>query len=133
MERGAEAASGTAAPAVSAPTPAPWLVRRLFPLLATVGLLLIGMIGTTLVGPHLIGKTAYSLPNDLWGTLVAAQRLLHLDLGGLYTQPTGLVTFPGAAVILAPAVAVADAAGFSLQHPGPHNPQPGCGWWPGLT
>ncbi len=93
-------------------------------MLATVGLLLIGMIGTTLVGPHLIGRTAYSLPNDLWGTLVAAQRLLHLDLGGLYTQPTGLVTFPGAAVILAPAVAVADAAGFSLQHPGPHNPQP---------
>jgi hypothetical protein len=96
----------------------------MFPLLATVGLLLIGMIGTTLVGPHLIGRTAYSLPNDLWGTLVAAQRLLHLDLGGLYTQPTGLVTFPGAAVILVPAVVIADAAGFSLQHPGPHNSQP---------
>jgi hypothetical protein len=124
MERGAEAASGTVAPAVPVPAPAPWLVRRLFPVLATVGLLLIGMIGTTLVGPHLLGRTAYSLPNDLWGTLVAAQRLLHLDLGGLYTQPTGLVTFPGAAVILAPAVAVADAAGFSLQHPGPHYPQP---------
>jgi hypothetical protein len=111
-------------PAVPVPAPAPWLVRRLFPLLATAGLLFIGMIGTTLVGPYLIGRTAYSLPNDLWGTLVAAQRLLHLDLGGLYTSPTGLVTFPGAAVILAPAVAVADAAGFSLQHPGPHNPQP---------
>jgi hypothetical protein len=124
MEREAGAARGTAAPAVPVPASAPWLVRRLFPLLATAGLLLIGMIGTTLVGPHLIGKTAYSLPNDLWGTLVAAQRLLHLDLGGLYTRPTGLVTFPGAAVILAPAVAVADAAGFSLQHPGPHNPQP---------
>jgi hypothetical protein len=123
----AEAASGTVAPpprAVPVPAPAPWLVRRLFPLLATVGLMLIGMLGTTLVGPHLIGRTAYSLPNDLWGTLVAAQRLLHLDLAGLYTQPTGLVTFPGAAVILVPAVAIADAAGFSLAHPGPHNPQP---------
>jgi hypothetical protein len=122
-----EAASGTVAPsppAASVPAPAPWLVRRLFPLCATVGLIFIGMLGTTLVGPHLIGKTTYSLPNDLWGTLVAAQRLLHLDLDGLYTSPTGLVTFPGAAVILAPAVAVADAAGFSLQHPGPHNPQP---------
>jgi hypothetical protein len=122
-----KAASGTVVPsppAVSVPAPRPWLARRLFPLLATAGLMFIGMLGTTLVGPHLIGKTAYSLPNDLWGTLVAAQRLLHLDLGGLYTSPTGLVTFPGAAVILAPAVAVADAAGFSLQHPGPHNPQP---------
>jgi hypothetical protein len=117
--------TGTVAPSPPAvAAPAPWLVRRLFPVLATAGLMIIGMVGTTLVGPHLIGKTAYSLPNDLWGTLVAAQRLLHLDLGGLYTQPTGLVTFPGAAVILVPAAAVADAAGFSLQHPGPHNPQP---------
>jgi hypothetical protein len=122
MSGGPVVASSPAA--VSVPAPAPWLVRRLFPLLATAALIVIGMTSTTLIGPHLIGKTAYSLPYDLWGTLVAAQRLLHLDLGGLYTSPTGLVTFPGAAVILAPAVAVADAAGFSLQHPGPHNPQP---------
>jgi hypothetical protein len=109
---------------VPAPAPEPWPARRLFPLLATAALLVIGMTGTTLIGPHLIGRTAWSLPDDLWGTLVAAQRLAHLNLSGLYTQPTGLVTFPGAAVILAPAVAVADAAGLSLQHPGPHNPQP---------
>ena len=109
---------------VPSPSPAPWLVRRLFPVLATVVLIVIGMIATTLVGPHLIGKTGWSLPDDLWGTLVAAQRLVHLNLGGLYTQPTGLVTFPGAAVILAPVAAVADAAGLSLQHPGPHNHQP---------
>jgi hypothetical protein len=112
------------AAAHAAPPPSPWLVRRLFPVLATVALIVIGMIATTLVGPHLIGRTRWSLPDDLWGTLIAAQRLLHLDLGGLYTQPTGLVTFPGAAVILAPVVAVTDAAGLSLQHPGPHNPHP---------
>jgi hypothetical protein len=110
--------------AVSAPPAAPWLVRRLFPLLATIGLVVIGMISTTYVGPHLIGKADWSLPDDLWGTLAAAQRLVHLDLSGLYTKPTGLVTFPGAAVILAPLVAVTDAAGLSLQHPGPHYPQP---------
>jgi hypothetical protein len=115
----------TSSPAiVPAPAPSPWLVRRLFPVLATVALILVGMTATTLIGPHLIGRTRWSLPDDLWGTLVAAQRLLHLDLGGLYTQPTGLVTFPGAAVILAPLVAVIDAAGLSLQHPGPHNPHP---------
>ncbi len=93
-------------------------------MLATVALIVIGMTGSTLVAPHLIGRTAWSLPDDLWGTLVAAQRLVHLNLGGLYIQPTGLVTFPGAAVILAPVVAVTDAAGLSLQHPGPHNHQP---------
>jgi hypothetical protein len=110
--------------AVFAPAAAPWLARRLFPLLATIGLIAIGMISTTYVGPHLIGKAAWSLPEDLWGTLIAAQRLVHLDLSGLYTQPTGLVTFPGAAVILAPLLVVTDAAGLSLQHPGPHYAQP---------
>ena len=109
---------------VPASAPSPWLVRRLLPILATICLIIIGMTGTTLIGPHLIGKTAWSLPDDLWGTLIAADRLVHLNLAGLYTQPTGLVTFPGAAVILAPVVTLIDAAGLSLQHPGPHNHQP---------
>jgi len=104
--------------------PSPWLVRRLFPILATVVLILIGMVGTTVVGPHLIGRVRWSLPDDLWGTLIAADRLVHLNLAGLYTQPTGLVTFPGAAVILAPVATLIDAAGLSLQHPGPQNPHP---------
>src|SRR4249919_72335 len=76
------------------PRPVPWLVRRLFPLLAAAGLIAVGMASTTWWGPHLAGKSAWALPHDLWGTLVAARRLLHLDLGGLYTQPTGLVTLP---------------------------------------
>ena len=112
-------------PAVApAPAPSPWLVRRLFPILAVVGLIIIGMIGSTIVGPHLVGRVRWSLPDDLWGTLIAADRLVHLNLAGLYTQPTGLVTFPGAAVILAPVATLIDAAGLSLQHPGPHNTHP---------
>ena len=102
---------------------APWLVRRLFPLIATAGLIAIGMVTTTW-GPLLVGRHAWGLPDDLWGTLVAAQRLMHLDLGGLYTQPTALITLPGAAVILVPAVAVIQAAGFSLQVQSGHNPEP---------
>ncbi|HEX6524216.1 MAG TPA: hypothetical protein VF070_30080 [Streptosporangiaceae bacterium] len=90
-----------------------WLVRRIFPALATIVLVLYGMISTTW-GPRLTGHTAWALPDDLWGTLTAAQRLLHLRLSGLYTPPTGLIALPGAAVILVPVVALMDAAGISL-------------------
>lgn len=100
------------------------LADRLFPALATVGLVAIGMASSTWWGPAMVGKTAWALPQDLWGTLIAAQRLIHLNLAGLYTQPTGLVSFPGAAVILAPIAAVIDAAGWPLRLPGAQNPQP---------
>jgi hypothetical protein len=103
---------------------ASWLARRLFPLIATVALVVIGMLSTTWWGPAMAGRTAWALPDDLWGTLAAADRLLHLHLGGLYTQPTGLITLPGAAVILVPVVAVADAAGIGLAVQSAHNPQP---------
>jgi hypothetical protein len=117
---GRGAASGDAAPAGG-----PWLARRLFPVLATIGLIAIGMASTIWWGPHLVGKPDWSLPHDLWGTMVAAQRLLHLDLSGLYAPPTDLVTLPGAAVILVPVVAIIGAAGLSLQVPGLPNPHPG--------
>src|SRR5258708_38965758 len=83
------------------------------------------MAVTSWWGPDLAGKSAWSLPGDLWGTLVAAERLTHLDVGGLYTAPTGLVSLPGAAVILVPVAAIIDAAGLSLQVPGAHNAPPG--------
>jgi hypothetical protein len=99
------------------------LKRRIFPLLASIGLLLVGMFTTTL-GPTWTGKAEWALPYDLWGTLIATVRLVHGNVGGLYTQPTGLVSLPGAAVILLPCAAVIAAAGFSLQIPGPHNLHP---------
>jgi hypothetical protein len=102
-----------------------WLRRRLFPILATVGLIAFGMASTTWWGPGMLGKPGWSLPDDLWATLAAAQRLLHGNLGGLYTPPTRLITFPGAAVILVPVVAIADAAGISLQVQNAHNLHPG--------
>jgi hypothetical protein len=101
----------------------PWLVRRLFPLLATVVMAAVGMAGT-IWGPRYYGKTAWALPNDLWGTLIAAQRLVHLNLAGLYTSPTQLVSLPGTAVILVPAIVVIDVTGLRLGLPSAHGPYP---------
>ena len=68
-------------------------------------------IAGTIWGPRFYGKTAWALPDDLWGTLIAAQRLAHLNLTGLYTLPTQLVSLPGTAVILVPAIAVIEVTG----------------------
>ena len=102
---------------------ASWPVRRLFPLLATVIMAAAGMAGT-IWGPRFYGKTAWALPDDLWGTLIAAQRLAHLNLAGLYTYPTQLVSLPGAAIILIPAIAVIDPAGLQLTVPHAHGAYP---------
>ena len=100
------------------------MARRRWPLAATAGLIVVGLVTSTW-GVRLFGRADWALPDDLWRTLVAAQRLLHGNLTGLYTAPTELVSFPGAAVILVPLVAVTDAAGLSLQLPGPQNGHPG--------
>jgi hypothetical protein len=94
-----------------------------FPLIASVGLIAIGMYTTTW-GPALIGRTEWALPYDLWGTLIATTRLAHGNIGGLYAPPTGLISLPGAAVILVPCAGVISALGLSLDIPGPHNLHP---------
>lgn len=106
------------------PDRVPWATRRLFPLLATAALIAVSMGSTTWWGPLITGTHGWVVPDDLWGTLSAAQRLVHLDVAGLYTRPTGLVGFPGTAVILVPVAALIDAAGISLQLPGAHNLYP---------
>ena len=103
----------------------PWLLRRAFPLIAVIVMICIGMAGT-IWGPVYYGQHAWAVPDDLWATLVAAQRFLHLDLAGLYTAPTNLVSFPGAALILVPVAAIMDAAGIPIQA-GPQGVHP-VGW-----
>src|SRR3984885_12342923 len=97
--------------------------RRMLPLIASAGLVLVGMFTTTL-GPTLIGRTEWALPYDLRGALIATPRLAHGNIGGLYAPPTGLISLPGAAVILVPCAAVISALGLSLTIPGPHNLHP---------
>ena len=95
----------------------------MFPLIASAGLIVIGMYTTTW-GPTMIGRTEWALPYDLWGTLIATTRLAHGNIGGLYAPPTGLISLPGAAVILLPGAALISALGLSLSIPGPHNLHP---------
>jgi hypothetical protein len=95
----------------------------MFPLIASVGLIVIGMYTTTW-GPTMTGRTEWALPYDLWGTLIATTRLAHGNIGGLYAPPTGLISLPGAAVILLPVAALISALGLSLSIPGPHNLHP---------
>src|ERR1700760_4333667 len=97
--------------------------RRAYPLIASAGLVLVGLFTTTW-GPTLIGHKEWALPYDLWGTLIATTRLAHGNIGGLYAPPTGLISLPGAAVILVPCAALISALGLSLVIPGPHNLHP---------
>ena len=94
------------------------LVRRGFPAISVAGMTVIA-VTLTIVWPPVVGKIGWALPHDLWGTMVAAHRVLHGQLSGLYTRPTGLITLPGGALILVPIVAVIDAARLSLHVPGP--------------
>ncbi len=68
--------------------------RRAFPLIASVGLIVVGMYTTTW-GPTMLGRTEWALPYDLWGTLIATTRLAHGNIGGIYAPPTGLISLPG--------------------------------------
>jgi hypothetical protein len=114
----------TTAPSMglSAARPKPWPLRRILPILGVVGLIAIGMAGT-IWGPLYWGNSAWAVPDDLWASLVAAQRFGHLDLAGLYTSPTNLVSFPGTAVILVPLAAVIDLAGLPI-HAGRQGAHP---------
>src|ERR1700722_4618991 len=104
-----------------------WLrerVRRRVPaLIASAGLIVVGVYTTTW-GPAVLGRTEWALPYDLWGTLIATTRMAHGNIGGIYAPPTGLISLPGAAVILLPCAALISALGLSLSIPGPHNLHP---------
>lgn len=98
--------------------------QRAVPLIGSALFVLIGMFTTTWGPTHLMGRTEWALPYDLWGTLIATVRLSHGGIGGIYAPGTGLISLPGAAVILLPCAALIDVLGLSLQIPGPRNPHP---------
>lgn len=67
--------------------------------------------------------TAWRVPGDIWATLRSAHVIAWGDLGGVYGAGTGLIAFPGAALLLVPVALVDSALGltesfpFTLPHP----------------
>ena len=101
-----------------------WWRRRLFPLLGAALLIVITLITSTTIGPVVSGQKGWTLPEDVWGTMVAAQRIARLHLASLYTEPTGLISFPGTAIVMVPAAALADLLGWPIVKPDPNGPNP---------
>ncbi len=96
---------------------ASWTVRHLPPLVASIGLLVSALVFSLWWNVHIDHNTVWYEPADLWRTMLAAVRLDHGQLGGLYTDGTNLVSFPGAAILLAPAAAVISAMHAPLGPP----------------
>lgn len=66
---------------------------------------------------HPDGISWWRTPGDIWGTLRAAQTIVWGNFGGIYAAGTGLVSFPGAALLLAPVALVAEALHLTASFP----------------
>lgn len=94
-----------------------WTVRHLPPVLATVAVLVASLVFSLWWNLHVDHNKVWYEPADLWRTMLASVRLAHGQLSQLYTGGTNLVSFPGAAVILAPAAALISALHYPLAPP----------------
>jgi len=99
------------------------LRERSWPLAVTVLSVLTGMAYCLVWGPDLIHSQTWRIPGDIWGTFRSAQFIGWGDMGNVYGDATGLVTFPGILVVFTPVALVAGALGmtesfpFTLPHP----------------
>ena len=94
-----------------------WARRRAAPLLVTAVVMGTAFAFSLWWNLHVDHNTVWYEPADLWRTMLAAVRLDHGQLGQLYSDGTNLVSFPGAAVILAPAAALISAIHAPLGPP----------------
>ena len=68
----------------------------------------LGILYTFFWDPLVYGSPSWVDQSDLWGVFRGAHYVGWGFLGGVYNQDTGIVSFPGMAVILAPAAVVSD-------------------------
>jgi hypothetical protein len=93
------------------------LRRRAWPLAMTVALVVTGMAYSLLWAPVVRHHSYWINPGDLWATYRGAHVVGWGDLGGVYSAGTGLVTFPGILILLAPVAMITGAFGMSESFP----------------
>jgi len=108
-----------------APTTTPWLVRvgsalkaRRIPLFWSAVFIGLGLLYMFEYGPFFFDNPAWVTGGDLWGIFRAAHYVGWGFPGGIYDPSTGVVTFPGMSVLLAPVAMVSGGLGLSESAPG---------------
>lgn len=91
--------------------------RHSVPLAATLAGVVAAMAWSMLYVVHANHLTYWRVPGDIWSTLRAAHFIGWGDLGGIYGAGTGLVSFPGAALLLVPVALIASFFGLSQSFP----------------
>jgi hypothetical protein len=95
-----------------------WLIQRRYGVGGMTLVLVTGMAFSLLWWP-LQGRTGWFVPGDIWATYRGAHFVGWGDLGGVYASNTGLVTFPGITVLLAPVAMLTGSLGLSESFPFP--------------
>jgi hypothetical protein len=93
------------------------LRRRAWPLAVTVAFLVTAMAYSLYWAPVVRHHPYWIDPGDLWATYRSAHYIGWGDLGGVYGAGTGLVTFPGILLLLAPVAMLTGALGLSETFP----------------
>lgn len=101
----------------------PEIALRRWPLAASAIGIVGAMVWTLGTARHVDHMATWQAPPDIWATLHGANLVSWGDLGGLYGSGAGLVSFPGAVLILVPAALVSAVLGlqgafpFPIPHP----------------
>ena len=100
------------------------LGRRKVAVIVACATTLLGIAYFFFFDPLFRHSNTWTDPIDLWGIFRGAHYVGWGYLGGVYNQETGMVTFPGIALVLAPVALLADSlhlssaiGGFILPHP----------------
>jgi len=97
--------------------------RRMWPIVVSVVLVATGLAYTFFWSPVVRHTTGWIQPGDIWGTYRASQFISWGDIGDLYQDNTGFISFPGIALLLAPVALLTDhfnligSFPYALPHP----------------